>query len=97
MSPRLLPRPLRSFAKGGNLEPMRNGVVGNGQTLCQQHRYPTFRKTQGRGILSLVGAHRQHQNCGPLAEEDPLIAKSANGLTLRPEIPVPEIPPGYYS
>ena len=51
------------FAKGGNLERMRDRVAER-QKLCRQHRYPPLQKTQGRGTLSIDGAHRHHQRVG---------------------------------
>ena len=56
------------FAKGGNLERMRD-LVAEPQKLCRQHRYPPLQKTQGRGTLTMTftldGAHRHHQKGGP--------------------------------
>ena len=48
------------FAKGGNLERMRDRVA-EPTKVCRQHRYPPLQKTQGRGTLSIDGAHRHHQ------------------------------------
>jgi hypothetical protein len=42
------------FAKGGNLERMRNGVCAKGQESCRQHRYPSLQRTQGRGTHCVV-------------------------------------------
>ena len=52
------------LAKGGNLERMRDWVA-EPQKLCRQHRDPPLQKTQGRGTLSIDGAHRHHQKGGP--------------------------------
>ena len=41
------------FAKGGNLEPMRD-LVAEPQKLCRQDRYPPLQKTQGRGTLTIL-------------------------------------------
>jgi len=57
------------FAKGGNHESIRNGFVQKDKKSCRQHRYPPLQKTQGRGTLSIGGAHEHHQKGGPPAEE----------------------------
>ena len=51
------------FAKGGNLERMRDRVA-EPQKLRRQHPCPPLQKTQGRGTLSTDGGHRHHQRAG---------------------------------
>jgi hypothetical protein len=48
--------PFAHFAKGGNVERMRDRVA-EPQERCRQHRYPPLQKTQGRGTLSTLIAH----------------------------------------
>ena len=61
-----VPRPLRTWQRAGTWERMRDWVA-EPQRLCRQDRYPPLQKTQGRGTLSIDGAHRRHQKGGPPA------------------------------